>query len=915
MSMLRSKLSWCLVVFLLSANLLQYLYFSGDSTRVAGVVRQDDAMRKDDKGTAGAVEGVEKDRFIQKEEDDEDWEDSFEEYEGESEEEDLFISPQDEESSWTHAHKFEEEEYYDDEEEEQEEHEEQEQEEEAAAEEEEEEEEDEWEALEGEENNENDLEQSEETDEDYDAEEEGEGMGPELQEDEAAEDSSSSEYEAFTDNGDSQGPDDDEGEAEVEENEISQSPVHHHPPAPHPPQPQPYYEEEDGYLADALLYNISKPYQHKHQRAIFVSTAGHTGTTYLRDLLMKGEHVISLHEATPPMNGGIMLQLNSQRFEENFARRYDMKVGAIKRHIATEEQKRRAEKELKPGERLVYIETNHMFIKTFWDVVLSEEEWEFDIIILRRNLVSTARLVAIARCLRSMLSNDNFNYTAKSGSWRQWKETTGSVNAAFDPPLRYDNDTRYGEKRRNYLSDVFDSPSGRCFRYLIDIEMRGMRLVKLKKDAPNVRFHHIRLEDIAVLPGARDVFDRLNLTPMPERSGAAASFLVPSPKNGHVYGKSTNEQQRKLLWTKYKLYEFLLVLASLPSTSSMLPLLPSLSKPTAANAHLAVLSVVVGDEPISLVEMWLKAVLSFADSVLLVRLEKEGEERKEEETLVRWLRDYAPPEVVSVIDQRTLREEEGARRIAENITSPSSMLDDMGRKAFATNGATHAIFFQDVWEIPTANWLHQRLLRHFVLSLSGHERLVLGKKWMMPTTATNEAMTFVGVAPGREEEEVNMEAVAPPLSWKTSSAGFFALSEHFTYPTDTAATLNDDEEKQPLNYKSGIFDLRPFGSFGVLDFRYATNAQALKVLQSYDKCKQQIAAKTQKDGYLVSLGFVEKEIKGVRLLVEKEWIKPYQAAGITLNRFYEGAEWEAFVAKRAQQLQKWTAARLCTGNS
>lgn len=39
----------------------------------------------------------------------------------------------------------------------------------------------------------------------------------------------------------------------------------------------------------------------------------------------------------------------------------------------------------------VYAETSNMFIKTFYDLVLAEEEFDVDIVILRRNLPKVFR--------------------------------------------------------------------------------------------------------------------------------------------------------------------------------------------------------------------------------------------------------------------------------------------------------------------------------------------------------------------------------------------------------------------------------------------------------------------------------------------------------------------------------------------
>lgn len=132
----------------------------------------------------------------------------------------------------------------------------------------------------------------------------------------------------------------------------------------------------------------------------------------------------------------------------------------------------------------VYVETSHMFIKTFFDVALDRFR-HAEVIILRRKLV---------RVLKSFIELGYFHPQEINPAAKHWMSRPDALTAAF--PLHRPLETM----------DQFE----RCIAYLIDIEARALRF---QHDFPSVPVHQIKLEDILTIEGARDLFSGLLLTP------------------------------------------------------------------------------------------------------------------------------------------------------------------------------------------------------------------------------------------------------------------------------------------------------------------------------------------------------------------------------------------------------------------
>jgi hypothetical protein len=204
-------------------------------------------------------------------------------------------------------------------------------------------------------------------------------------------------------------------------------------------------------------------------RLIFCINSGRAGSNYLAKLLGTAREVISFHEAEPNMTGKYLHKLHRCSYEETLGDR-KIKSEAIRKML----------QDLPPGQ--VYCETNHMFIKTFYDVIIEDFEY-VEVIILRRQL---------ALVLKSFIELNYF--TTKNEIWPDWMSSPNAQTAAI---------RCIGQDKE---LDQYDL----CIAYLIDIEARSERF---KREYPLVKTHDIRLEALNDYKHVVRLFNDLVITP------------------------------------------------------------------------------------------------------------------------------------------------------------------------------------------------------------------------------------------------------------------------------------------------------------------------------------------------------------------------------------------------------------------
>jgi hypothetical protein len=130
----------------------------------------------------------------------------------------------------------------------------------------------------------------------------------------------------------------------------------------------------------------------------------------------------------------------------------------------------------------IYAETNHMFIKTFFDVVLAEFS-NVDVVILRRSL---------PHVLKSFIELGY--YSPLNSVAPDWMSSPNAATAALRPVAPDDQ------------LDQYDA----SIAYLLDIEARAQRFIR---EYPLVRVHEVRLEQLLDREGVAAFLPRLNLVP------------------------------------------------------------------------------------------------------------------------------------------------------------------------------------------------------------------------------------------------------------------------------------------------------------------------------------------------------------------------------------------------------------------
>lgn len=206
-------------------------------------------------------------------------------------------------------------------------------------------------------------------------------------------------------------------------------------------------------------------------RFIFCINSGRSGSKYLAQLLSTAERVSAFHEENPTMSGSYLRMTCDKVLEATFVER-SVKAQAIW-HMASR---------LPLG--WIYAETNHMFIKTFFDVVMEAfKDHEIDIIILRRNL---------PQVLKSFITMGYFSEANQV--WPGWMHVPGICNCIFRPPAISGD------------PDQYDLAIG----YLLDIEARAQHF---KLCYPNCRIHEVKLELIQSPDEVIAFFTDLRLSP------------------------------------------------------------------------------------------------------------------------------------------------------------------------------------------------------------------------------------------------------------------------------------------------------------------------------------------------------------------------------------------------------------------
>ena len=216
--------------------------------------------------------------------------------------------------------------------------------------------------------------------------------------------------------------------------------------------------------------------KHRNRKVIFCVNSGRVGSGYLARLLATADDVVAFHEPRPRMTGGFLRKVEAAPLHSSYDSR-SVKVIGVCRQLAG------------LSKSVTYAETNHMFVKAFYDVIL-DAFVNAKVIVLRRNM---------ARTLKSIVELGYFSDS--SWHWRIWMQSQDSRFAAIPAPGSFKE------------LDAVD----RAIAYLLDVEGRAAQLVRQYPDVPIVE---CRIEEIASTDGAIKLLRQLGVSANADRLSA-----------------------------------------------------------------------------------------------------------------------------------------------------------------------------------------------------------------------------------------------------------------------------------------------------------------------------------------------------------------------------------------------------------
>jgi hypothetical protein len=276
------------------------------------------------------------------------------------------------------------------------------------------------------------------------------------------------------------------------------------------------------------------------RKFVFSISSGRAGSKYLSTLLDTAANASAFHEPYPDMAGCRVSMfpathktlLNSLLYLPVYAAKYT-KVRAIKKTLQT-----------LPADH-IYIETNHMFITSFYDAVMNHFKQNLDVILLRRYL---------PKVVKSFVDLDLFG---NSPHTKTWTTPADSPSAVIRPPIAADQ------------MDQFD----KCITFLIDIEARAQRF---RQQYPQTPVVEVRLEELNNWQGVENLFSALGLEPTNETREMVGNIVNKRDKRKSEQNQLNTD--KKAVTEEYCLERIMEYIDKCKMAGSELPELPQLEK-------------------------------------------------------------------------------------------------------------------------------------------------------------------------------------------------------------------------------------------------------------------------------------------------------------------------------------------------
>jgi hypothetical protein len=234
---------------------------------------------------------------------------------------------------------------------------------------------------------------------------------------------------------------------------------------------------------------------------IFCINSGRAGSEYLATLLGTAANAHAFHEPEPQMIGNCLHSVTQNGLRKTFAERRIKSKAIVK--IAGQY----------PAQA-VYVETNHMFIKTFYDVVLHDLK-NVQVIHLQRDLLQT---------LKSFVQLCYFS--DQNSAWPDWMISPNAHTAAIKPIADDDK------------LDYIDL----SIAYLIDIEARA---AAFRQMYPHIPFHEADINDLNDLGKTKALFSALGLSFTAETEKTVGEKINQRSSTKKKYASQVTEEELK----------------------------------------------------------------------------------------------------------------------------------------------------------------------------------------------------------------------------------------------------------------------------------------------------------------------------------------------------------------------------------
>jgi hypothetical protein len=239
---------------------------------------------------------------------------------------------------------------------------------------------------------------------------------------------------------------------------------------------------------------------------VFSINSGRSGSNYLARIFSAAVNTIAVHEANPSMAGEDWMNcVQFDGYEASYKKR-KVKVDAILSGLPANAN---------------YVESNHMFIKTFFDVCVDAFGDQLAVVFLRRRL---------AESLKSFCELEYFGRNAESAKWMCRSD---AVTRAIEPIAPFEE------------MDLYE----RIISYLVDIEARGQRF---KSTYPKIQVLEYRVEELNDRATVIDMFDRLGFA-----GTAGLDSLIGKPINRRTSRKRIFDSPIPLSVCEEKVEEYL----------------------------------------------------------------------------------------------------------------------------------------------------------------------------------------------------------------------------------------------------------------------------------------------------------------------------------------------------------------------